>query len=128
MRLLLRSGDHSILRTPAPSCTLLPPTKQVEVRVFAFASRGDPRRGPSGPCLLYPPKATCAVHQPMSAVVPKTTAKADIEPLFKMKLFGALSDKINSIFSASDRWLPLPIAENQCLFDETNYSVRKKSI
>src|SRR5262249_7353593 len=39
MRLQLRSGDHSILRTPAPSCTLLPPTKQVEDRVFACASR-----------------------------------------------------------------------------------------
>src|SRR5215472_8264882 len=54
-RLLLRSGDHSILRTPAPSCTLLPPTKQVEDRVFACASRADPR--PIWAMSALPPKA-----------------------------------------------------------------------
>src|SRR5262245_31673884 len=67
MRLLLRSGDHSILRTPAPSCTLLPPTKQVEDRVFTCASRVD------STCPLDPQKRTCAVHWGMSALGQKRT-------------------------------------------------------
>src|SRR6476661_10320891 len=57
MRLLLRSGDHSILRTPAPSCTLLPPTKQVEDRVFACAGRADPTPRPIWAMSALPPKA-----------------------------------------------------------------------
>ena len=57
MRLLLRSGDHSILRTPAPSCILLPPTKQVEDRVFACAGRADPTPRPIWAMSALLPKA-----------------------------------------------------------------------
>src|SRR5262245_54166122 len=56
-RLLLRSGDHSILRTPAPSCTLLPATKQVEDRAFACASRADSTPRPICAMSALPPKA-----------------------------------------------------------------------
>jgi hypothetical protein len=67
MRLLLRSGDHSILRTPAPSCTLLPPTKQVEDRVFACAGRADPTPRPIWAMSALPPKATSNASYGMSA-------------------------------------------------------------
>jgi hypothetical protein len=40
----------------------------------------------------------------------------------------ALSGQINSICSASDEHSFAGIAENQCLLDERNYSVRKNSI
>src|SRR5690242_1676051 len=74
MRLLLRFGYHLILRTPAPSCTLLPPTTQVEDRLFACASRADPT-----------PTPICAV----SALPPLATAKADLSnspcPLYPPK-------------------------------------------
>src|SRR5262245_57213357 len=57
-------------------------------------------------------KWTCAVHQPMSALVPKATAKAD-------------SCRINSICPASDEYQVRETVENQSFLGETNYSVQK---
>src|SRR5262245_58176889 len=63
MRLLVRFGYHSILRTPASSYTLLPPTKQVEDRVLTCASEQTQSRGPSALCPLHPRKRTYAVQK-----------------------------------------------------------------
>src|SRR5262249_61812519 len=48
MRLLFPFGNHSISPTPAPNCTVLPPTNCVEDRVFACATRADLMRAEDG--------------------------------------------------------------------------------